>query len=255
MSSIRRVVVAAATTLAVLALAPGAAHAAKYVALGDSFSSGSGNVSDLDWACTRSTKAFPYQVALQRPDLQLTFVACGGAVTSDVLNTQIRYVTPDTKVVSISIGGNDVGFANLIAGCLSFYCQYAIDDTNRKIDQELPAKLDAVYAAIRQHAPDAKVVVMGYPRMFGPKTCTQSSGADLNEQQQLNGVADHLAAVISARAAAAGFAYGNAIPVFTGHDVCGSPAWLYGTYASVPYHPNVAGHHDGLAPLLRSFIG
>ena len=123
----------------------------RYVALGDSYSAGNGAFStNLDWGCGRNTYAYPYLVASERPNTSLTFVACQGAVTEDVINNQVPQLGADTDYVSITVGGNDVGFANLIINCAgswSWNCGNAVNDAKDKIRNELPAKLDRTYAA------------------------------------------------------------------------------------------------------------
>src|SRR5688500_13789779 len=102
-----------AVVLSLLAFAGTAAAADKYVALGDSYSSGTGtNNYNLSSGCLRGTSAYPYLVATGRPNTALTFAACSGATTTDVMNNQVSSVTSDTRFVTITIGGNDVGFSN-----------------------------------------------------------------------------------------------------------------------------------------------
>lgn len=235
---------------------PAEAAGARYVALGDSSSTGAGASGTSLGSCGRNTASYPYLVSQQRPDLALTFVACDGATTDDVITTQAASLTADTTIVTITIGGNDVGFANLIVGCATFYCDAAINDTNNKIKNELPAKLDRTYAVIKSKAPSARVVVLGYPRMFGSKNCWQT-GVNSTYLPKLNGVADNLDATISAAVARAGLTYKSAIPSFIGHDVCASVRWenpLYGS-SGLAYHPTNAGYRDGYTPLVRRVIG
>jgi lysophospholipase L1-like esterase len=261
----------AAASAAVLGLTPtvaAAAHAAttttpdQYVALGDSYSAGNGAFStNLNSACNRNTYAYPYLTAQQRPNTALTFVACSGAKTTDVVNTQVSSLSASTNIVSITIGGNDVGFSNLIVNCIGWsdaQCKSAVDSTNSQIANQLPGELDTAYAAIRQHAPNATVVVLGYPRAFGTNYgCSAAAGVDANKVGWLNGVSDNLDATIGARARAAGFSYQSSIANFTGHDVCASTPWLNGTTFSLSdsWHPTRAGYANGFVPELRAVIG
>lgn len=265
------VVVAALLALCSTLLAGPAASAAKpgsstditdYVALGDSYSSGNGTfAANLSWGCYRSTYAYPYLVAQQRANTDLTFVACQGATTDDVIGSQVRSLTTGTDVVTLTIGGNDVGFSDLIFGCAgdnSTSCDAAVAEANHKIHDELPAKLDAAYAAIRSGAPNAQVVVLGYARFFGSDlSCAAADGVTQEEAADLNGVADNLDAVIRAEATEDGFTYQSGIVPFTGHDVCARTPYLNGHSWSVSdmWHPTRAGHADGLAPLVRQVIG
>ena len=100
------------------AAAPAVASADDYVALGDSFSSGVGtNSYTLSSSCRRGVYAYPWLVAQQRPNTSLTFVACSGATTANVMSSQIQSVTAGTDIVTMTIGGNDIGFSNLIVQC------------------------------------------------------------------------------------------------------------------------------------------
>src|SRR3954469_9213741 len=104
--------------LFILAGAANAVAADKYVALGDSYSSGTGTRSyTLNSTCQRSIYAYPYLEAQARPNTALTFVACSGAKTADVLNKQVSSITSYTRFVTISIGGNDAGFSSTITQC------------------------------------------------------------------------------------------------------------------------------------------
>jgi len=262
----------AAAAAAVLAISPTAAHGAKpsattttadqYVALGDSYSAGNGAFStNLDYSCNRNTYAYPYLVAQQRPNTALTFVACSGAKTTDVVNKQVSSLSASTDIVSITIGGNDVGFANLLVNCIGWsdaQCKTAVDSTNSQIANQLPGALDSAYATIRKDAPNARVVVLGYPRMFGASFgCAAAAGVDATKVGWLNGVADNLDATIGDRARAAGFSYQSSIAGFTGHDVCAGDPWVNGSSWSLgdSWHPTRSGYANGFAPELRAVIG
>lgn len=240
-----------------------AAPADEYVALGDSYSSGNGTyAANLNWGCYRSTYAYPYLVAKQRANTSLKFAACQGAETSDIVNVQKYWLTSETDLVTITIGGNDIGFADLIISCgtgSASSCDSAIAEAGNEIKNVLPAKLDAAYGAIKQKAPNArKVVVLGYARFFGTNTsCSAADTTNPDKYDDLNVVADNLNATIAARASAAGFTFQNPVARFTGHDVCAPTPYLNGWSWSVAdgWHPTRAGHSDGLAPLVRQIIG
>jgi len=152
--------------LIVLSITGSAFAADKYVALGDSYSAGNGaNSTNLDASCNRNTYAYPYLLTQQK-GYTLTFVACAGAVTGDVINSQVNSVTSDTKLVTITIGGNDIGFTNLIIACTTLGCSSQIAASQNQINTQLPAKLDATYNAIRAKSATARVVVLGYGRPF-----------------------------------------------------------------------------------------
>jgi len=243
----------------VLCLAASATAADRYVALGDSYSSGVGtNSYTLSSSCLRSAYAYPYLEAQARPNTALVFAACSGATTTDVMNNQIASVTADTALVSITIGGNDAGFSNVIVSCTTLGCGSAISNAQNIIRTTLPGRLDTVYSAIRSRAPNAKVLVLGYPRVFSSSGCLGTTGIDAGERTSLNQTADLLDSVISARAAAYGFTYRSAIPSWIGHAVCSSSAWLNGLNifnTTESYHPNRPGHSSGYLPLVRAVLG
>lgn len=251
---------ASALLLALLALsAPAATEPDRYVALGDSYSSGVGTGSyTLSSSCRRSTYAYPYLVARERENTSLEFVACSGATTTSLLSSQAQALTADTDIVTVTIGGNDIGFSSLIAQCTLSACASALDATRATLATFLGPRLDAAYAAIEQAAPDARVVVLGYPRLFSSASCLGTTGISSTERTKANQLADALDALTAARAAAAGFSYQSALGPFTGHAVCSRSAWINGlnllsTIES--YHPNRNGHALGYAPLVRAVVG
>src|SRR5215218_11263323 len=135
-------------------LAPAAVGADRYVALGDSFSSGVGTGSyTLSTSCKRSVYAYPYLLSQQRTNTSLTFVACSGATTNDLLGSQISALdTAPTNIVTVTIGGNDIGFAGLIYQCTVADCSAALDSTRLSLEGTLGARLDSVYAAVQGRA-------------------------------------------------------------------------------------------------------
>jgi hypothetical protein len=217
--------------------------------MGDSYSSGVGTREYYahSGSCKRSPHAYPVKVA-PRIDHTLRFVACSGARTQDVLNNQLGPLNASTSRVTISIGGNDAGFANVIRSCARpwpWTCWGDIAAGRSYIRDTLPDRLDSVYAAIERRAATATVAVVGYPRIFdGRETCDLGAGISAGERAELNETADLLAAVTRGRARAYGFAYVDPIQSFAGHAACDPMEWINGL--SVPinesYHPNRAGH-------------
>jgi lysophospholipase L1-like esterase len=252
---------ALACSLFVLVAPAGAAAADRYVALGDSFSSGVGTGSyTLSSSCRRGVYAYPYLISQQRPNTALDFVACSGATTSDLMANQIQAVTSTTAIVTVTIGGNDIHFADLIVQCTLGDCSAALDSTRTSLATVLTSRLDTVYAAIRNQGPDARVVVLGYPRIFGTTSCFGSLGISSTERTKANQLADALDALIGARATASPFlfTYKSALAPFSTHAVCSSAPWLNGLNlfnTTESYHPNRAGNSQGYAPLVRAVIG
>jgi lysophospholipase L1-like esterase len=245
--------------LLALSISGSAFAADKYVALGDSYSAGNGaNSTNLDSGCNRNTYAYPYLISQQRANTALTFVACSGAVTGDVINGQVNSVTSDTKIVTITIGGNDIGFTNLILACTTLGCSSQIAASDAKITNELPAKLNSTYAAIKAKAPTAKVVVLGYANPFANRTCLAATGVSLSEEASLTTLIGHLDSTIKARALAYGFSYADVNPAWTGHDICASNPFTNGLtlfHTADSYHPTRNGYANGDTPAVRAIIG
>src|SRR3954449_10471124 len=114
----RRLIGAVTIACALSGLVAGSALADNYVALGDSYSSGTGTRDySLNSTCQRGPYAYPALIKADRPNTNLNFVACSGAKTADVMNNQISAVTSTTNIVTITIGGNDAGFSSVITKC------------------------------------------------------------------------------------------------------------------------------------------
>ncbi len=234
-----------------------------YVALGDSYSSGTGTRTYYDSGCQRSNYAFAKLVDTQRADTDVVLAACSGARTGDVLANQVGSLTSGTRWVSITIGGNDAGFSSVITECAqpawASDCNGAIDSAQSYITGTLPGQLDSVYAAIKQRSPSATVIVLSYPRLFMGEDCNAGTFFSGSEMTRLNQTADLLRDVTRGRATAAGaqFVFKDAIPPFVGHAVCSSTEWINGLSNPIgeSYHPNVTGHSSGYAPLVRQVTG
>jgi lysophospholipase L1-like esterase len=257
-----RVVGALAVVAAIAAALAGAGSAAgtTYAALGDSYSSGVGtNSYTLDSACKRSVYAYPYLWTQKHAGTTLSFVACSGAKTSDVLSTQIQSVTSATTLVTMTIGGNDIGFANLIQQCTLSDCSAALDSTRANLDATLDTALANVFGTVKGHAsPNATIVVLGYPHVFSTASCFGTLGITSTEEAKANQLSDALDTVIANQAQLAHVTYRSAIGPFTGHAVCSSSPWLNGLNlfnTTESYHPNKAGHSSGYLAMLTSVTG
>lgn len=254
---------AAAATVGVVGPAPAAQAAGpSYVALGDSYSSGTGTRSYADdgTSCQRSAYAFPSLVAAQK-GYALSLSACAGATTATVTNSQLGALSGTTRFVTISVGGNDAGFADVLTECATPWwagnCDAAVDAAQAFVRNTLPGRLATLYAAIRSRASIAKVVVVGYPRVFMGEDCNAGTWFAPAEQTRLNQTADQLNGALAAAAQARGFSFANPTGRFVGHAVCDSPEWLNGLSNPVgeSYHPNRVGHASGYVPLVSALLG
>jgi lysophospholipase L1-like esterase len=254
--------IAIATVVTFLApTAPAQAAAPPYVALGDSYSSGTGTRSYINdgTSCQRSTYAYPSLLAAQK-GYALNFRACSGAKIPDVTNTQLSALSSATRYVTISVGGNDAGFADVLTECATPWwagdCNGAIDDARAFINNTLPGRLSTLYSSIRSKAPNARVVVVGYPRIFMGEDCNAGTWFSPDEQSRLNSTADLLNSKLSAAASARGFGWANPTSRFIGHAVCDDVEWINGLSnpISESYHPNRLGHSSGYAPTVSPLL-
>jgi lysophospholipase L1-like esterase len=240
----------------VAAPAAAAAPDTDYVALGDSYSSGVGAPSQSG-LCLRSSYGYPALWAAQNKPKSFTNLSCGGAVTGDVLSTQVPALSSGADLISITIGGNDAGFAPTVLGCQvssDAACVQKVAEARADITTTLGAKLDATYAAIKAKAPGAKVVVLGYPILFDTSSAYCGlAGMTLVKRRALNGGAQVLDDLIRERAQAAGFVWSDVRDEFAGHGICASGAYLNGLTIVPPqnsFHPNAAGYRNGYLPAL-----
>jgi hypothetical protein len=219
------------------------------VALGDSFSAGTGTFDRDDLDCYRSSYAYPVLVA-QRTGATLEFRACEGATTADVLANQVGAMPLGTTRVTMTIGGNDVGFADVLSECalpswLSD-CNGAIADGYVTLNGPLAEALDSVYGAIKAAAPDtATITVAGYPHLFNEVSdCSLVTYFDRSEMAKLNDATDDLDALIAARTQATGVGYLDPRAAFDNHAVCDSSPYINGYSSPVgeSYHPNRTGN-------------
>jgi lysophospholipase L1-like esterase len=265
----RRTVLALITLVAGLVLAgtvTGAAMATDvaYVALGDSYAAGlgAGGTIASTGSCERSSKAYPALWRRAHDPASYVSRACSGATTEDVRARQLGALRPETTLVSVTAGGNDVGFGPVMRACAtsgSGTCVADVDAAEKTMRTQLPGHLDTLYAAIRRGAPNARVVVVGYPRLYhvGVWWCL---GLTDTARSKINEAANVLDRVIAAAASRAGFTFADVRPAFVGHEICdGGSSWLHAVDfedLAESYHPTAAGQAGGyLPPFTRTAAG
>ena len=249
--------------LAAFAVCAGQAWAVRYVALGDSYSSGTGTRTYYDSNCQRSVYSYPYLLHNAHPDWTFVHAACSGAKTGDIINTQSASLNASTNWVSYTIGGNDAGFSSVITECAqpwwSSDCNGAIDTAQAYITNTLPGRLDLVNNKIKSLSPTAKVIVLDYPHLFMGEDCNAGTFFSPDEETRLNQTADLLKSKLSAAATRAGanFIFKDVIPPFVGHAICDSTEWINGLSNPVgeSYHPNTKGHASGYYPVVHAVTG
>ncbi|MGW4887671.1 SGNH/GDSL hydrolase family protein [Streptomyces murinus] len=243
------------------ASAQAASNSGGYVALGDSYASGVGAGSYISSSgdCDRSTNSAAYLWNAAHKPASFAFNACSGATTDDVMANQLGSLNSSTSLVSISIGGNDAGFASVMQTCVlnsDSTCLSAIASAKSYITNTLPGKLDTVYNAIHSKAPNARVVVVGYPRFYLlGQLCL---GLSDTKRSAINGAADTLDSTIQSRVSAHGFAFGDVRSAFSSHEICSSSSWLHSLNVldlTESYHPTADGQSGGYLPALTNAAG
>lgn len=234
----------------------------RYVALGDSYASGvgAGSYTSESGSCQRSTNAYPALYATNIRPASYQSVACSGATTTTLINTQLSALSSTTTLVSVTIGGNDVGFANIMTTCVLYgttECVAAVQAAEDKARAQLTGLLNNVYNGIKTRAPNARVVVVGYPVFYQLGTfclgLSATSRAKINEG--INLVDD----ITRSAAVAHGFKFADVRSSFVGHQLCSyGEKWLHAlNYANlgISYHPTAAGQSGGYYPVFRSTAG
>ncbi len=256
-------VLLALITTAVLATpAQAAPLAGKYVAIGDSYTTAPGTrtYDNPNDPCRRGPLTYPRLWAAAHPSVAFVEAACSGATTTEVISDQIPKLTADTTLVTIQVGGNDVHFVDVLTNCILTIddkdCLKGVELAKQAAHAYLSPALVQVYAQVRAKAPSARVIVVGYPRLYTIRGTCGILGLSDTERTALNSAADTLAGIMAQRAAEAGFTFLDARPVFDPHTLCSKGTkWLTSLEwdkINESYHPNAAGHRDGYYATLNS---
>ncbi len=225
---------------------------ADYVALGDSYAAGQGAAPYTSGTCFVSRKGYP-EIADNHRALVLTSnAACSGATTLSVLTEQLSKVTANTKVVTVTVGGNDLDTTGLLATCFAdpSACETAalekraviLEALTNPTESELVQRLAAISFSIRAQAPTAKIVFTGYPMLF------DSTFLD-PRAVMVNNLTAGLNSVIAAIAPATGAHFVDVAPAFMGHGIGSSDPWINYDVANIfdraNFHPNGEGYRHG----------
>ncbi|MFD9595973.1 SGNH/GDSL hydrolase family protein [Kitasatospora sp. NPDC059973] len=281
---------AAAALGAALALTSTSAQAATpaprhYVALGDSYAAGAGVPGQSAGLCLRSDRNYGHLVAAALKATAYTDVTCAAAKVKAmtqpqydafirVNDPQLDAVTADTDLVTLGIGGNDLGATDLGLGELVGVCiagaavnplgtpckdvfhhgywdwsswswQYGNDDLADRIAAARPQIADTL-KRIHAKAPGARVLLVGYPSVLPAdgSECFLRQPVTAGDVEYMYGVLGQLNAMLKSTAAAGGATYVDTATPTVGHDVCSDDRWIEGALPgspAVPFHPNATG--------------
>jgi hypothetical protein len=258
-------------------LAAGAARAANYVSLGDSYAAGPliPNQSLNPLGCLRSSNNYSH-LAAPSIGLPLKDPSCSGAKTNHMSEQQNVEPGPNppqfdsldasTTVVSVTIGGNDIGFSEVAQSCITVNpfatpCRDKYDaGGNDQLAERIAAtapKVDAVLDGIRSRSPLARIYVVNYPAIF-PETglgCWPQMPIGFGDVSYLRQTEKGLNAMLATQAAANGATLVDWYKASIGHDACKSvlSRWvepLVPNTLAAPIHPNQAGMQGGANALV-----
>jgi lysophospholipase L1-like esterase len=250
-----------------------------YVAVGDSYTAGLGipEQAGATAGCGQSTSSYPYLVA-RALRLDLTDMSCSSATIADMTAAQpigdgtnpaqLSALSSGTALVTVSIGGNDIGLIDIVTKCTEldlvpalipgrgsstltpcedFYTSGGTDQIRQRI-QAVTGHLADTLTQIGERAPQARVYVVGYPDLLpaGGGGCGGALGITAGDIAFLNQEEVRLNGALEQVARAAGDGYVDTYTPSQGHDACSASAsrWLEPllvTSAAAPLHPNAAG--------------
>ena len=279
-AAVRRVTgIALAVGVVGLAGAAGAAAASgPYVSLGDSYTSAplvplpTGN----PIGCGRSTNNYPSDVARVIGPSSFTDVSCGSATTANMLSPQsvpfggtnppqFNALSSADTLVTIGIGGNDAGLIGVAEECAKLdalwpfgsNCKNHYDpsgnpanDPNVQAINATGPKVAAVLAGIHSRAPQARVLIVGYPDGLpvNGSNCWPTVPFSSSDVKYFNSLESQLNSVIASAAGANAATFVDTFQSSIAHDACaGSAAWVNGivpTSVAYPLHPNQAGEQN-----------
>jgi lysophospholipase L1-like esterase len=240
----------------------------QYVAMGSSYAAGFliRPQEPVRSTCGRSLIDYPHLVAAKLR-LSLSDVSCGGAVTANALNTpqgsappQIDAVTPNTRLVTMTIGGNDVNYVGTAIECglSSSTCTAMANPAQTDAAfQALPNSLTKLIQAVRAKAPSAIIVLVTYPRLVPPTSCPALHYPPA-AARLVGSMGTRLEQVFVRVAKAEHVRLADPYVLGATHGPCaqGTNKWVAGLVASngFEYHPTSAGHQE-MAHLVEQALG
>jgi lysophospholipase L1-like esterase len=273
-----RVLVVVASIAGALTVGAGGAWAANWAGLGDSYAAGPliPNQQLNPLGCLRSDHNFAH-LAAATLGRSLADVSCSGAKTDDMTAPQdvtlgpnppqFNALTTDTQVVTLQIGGNDIGFTSILQNCatanpFAHPCRdrYVVDGRDTLADKiaATAPKIAAVLQGIHARSPSARVFVVNYAAIL-PETgsgCWPQVPIAFTDVPYLRSVEKKLNAMLAEKAAANGAGIVDDYTASIGRDACRSAStrWvepLVPGNAAAPFHPNARGEAGIAAVVVR----
>ncbi|GAA5141046.1 SGNH/GDSL hydrolase family protein [Nocardioides marinquilinus] len=234
----------------------------EYVALGDSYAAAPGvPPSDPVGGCFRSGGNYASLLATDL-DLQLSDQTCSGATTGDVIERQVPAIGPGTRLVTLGVGGNDADlFVQLVTSCVgaAVACSEVAGERVAEVLPTIERNVGDVLDAVQQAAPDAQVVVVGYPDLLPERgECPDRIPLAAQDFAFVDGVVRDLSGALRRQAERRDLDFVDVYAASQGHDICADDPWVNGVQTSpegvIPLHPLPAEQRavaDLIAPLVR----
>lgn len=229
---------------------------ARYVALGDSYTSAPGITGPTtDRRCLRAARNYPHLLAQSLRVGTLVDVSCGGADTTDVRGRQypetppqLDAVTAGTDLVTIGLGGNDFDlFGSLLAGCLrqdaatvaGSPCTDRLSASSSRRLPQIRERLRAVVRAVRAKAPRARIVLVGYPQLLPASGTCAAAPFPAGDYAFARALNRGFTRAVAAAARAERVTYVDVWRASAGHDICSADPWVNGLTGpgAAPFHP------------------
>jgi lysophospholipase L1-like esterase len=265
-----------------------------YVALGDSYTSGPRipAQSGRPAGCDRSDHNYPALLAARLDLGPRTFrdMSCSGATTADLTSpqhtdggvnpAQLSALSGRTRLVTLGIGGNDIGFAGMLTRCLTMGTVYGVVTRLKDVSQDAPCReryvkdgtdstrrrtaalgtrLSGLLKRIGRRAPEARVYVVGYPAILPPggTGCGRALPLAPGDLAYLREKEHQLNDVLRQRARAAGATYVDTYTASREHGACSarSTRWIEPVIPrspAAPVHPNARGQREIARIVLRA---
>lgn len=245
-----------------------------YVALGDSYAAGSIVLPLTDMlTCARSAVNYPSLVAKAIGTDSFRDATCSSATIADLSRSQPGNITgfalpqynalsKDTTLVTVTIGVNDIRLVSSVRYCVNLLpepfgrsCAAEFTASGRDVMADRTAALAPTYGTmidrIHERAPDAKILVVGYPTAIRPGGCPALQPLWVRDGDYLRKSLGALNAMIAKETTKHGATFVDVAASSVGHDSCADPAdrWLEGLIPStldeaMPMHPTQGGEEN-----------
>lgn len=230
--------------------------------------------------CLRSDHNYPHVIANATAPSSFRDASCSGATTYEMTHSQSAVggtnapqfdrLSTATTLVTLEIGGNDIGFASIVKSCATAwpfgspckdkYVRNGVDDIANRINATAP-KIASVLDGIHARAPHARVLVLGYLAILpdGGSGCWPEMPLAWNDVPYLRPKEKQLNAMTANQAAAHGSTYVDVYGPSISHNACAddNAKWvepIVPTHLAAPVHPNATGEH-AMADITRAAAG